>query len=445
MCHCRGVEYKFFTLILAKLSYSTMNEAFLHFLWKNGLFQTPLTECRTGEPIEVVNPGQHNHDQGPDFFNARLRIGDTTWAGNVEIHLRASDWLRHNHQSDERYNNIILHVVGVNDVQINNQAGEPIPTAELKCPAPLLERYLFLMQTDKWLPCQSYISKIDSFVMTQWFESLAIERIERKIEPISVIMQQTHNDWQESFYHAVAQSFGFRTNAQPFLMLARSLPLNVIAKHKNSLLQVEALLFGQSGLLPVEPVDEYVGLLQREYGHLRLKYSLTPIQTQVWKFARMRPGNLPTVRIAQFAMLVYRSSALMSKLMDCADLEAVYKLFAVGVSDYWLTHYVFGKESARRNKHLGAEAINLLTINAFVPFMFYYGKTVSNADITDRAIQWLEQVPAESNHIIAQWKKFGVEPHCALESQALLQLADAYCERRRCLSCRVGRQVMTIR
>lgn len=420
-----------------------MNEDFLHFLWKNGLCQTPITECYTGEVIEVINPGQHNHDQGPDFFNARIRIGNTIWAGNVEIHQRSSDWARHRHQTDERYDNIILHVVGQNDSPVKDTHGNLIPTAEIKCPDELLQRYMFLMQTEKWLPCQSFINKVDPFVMIQWYESLAVERISDKTDAIATNLQLTKNNWEESFYYTVAQSFGFKTNAQPFLMLAQSLPLNVIAHHKDSLVQVEALLFGQAGLLPSEPSDEYTAMLLREYKHLKLKYSLEPIPGQMWKFARMRPVNMPTIRIAQFASLIHKSSALLSKMVECEHVDDVVKLFSTDVSDYWHTHYIFGKESVRRDKNLGKASLYLLVINAFVPFMFHYGKNVCKPDLVDRAMAWLEDVPAEKNNILSQWAEFGISPKCALESQALIQLSNNYCKKHKCLSCRIGRQVMS--
>ena len=420
-----------------------MTEDFLHFLWKNGLYSTPLTECYSGSTVDVLNPGLHNRDQGPDFFNARIRIGDTVWAGNVEIHLRSSDWLRHRHQTDSHYNNVILHVVGQNDAEIRDHNGQLIPAVEIHCPADLLDRYQFLMTTDRWLPCQSYIADIDRFVMQQWYESLAVERLEQKISVIADNLRLTNNNWEESFYYTVAQSFGFKTNSQPFLMLAQSLPLNVIAHHKNSLTQVEALLFGQAGLLPEQPTDDYTQLLLREYNHLKIKYKLEPIPCHVWKFARMRPGNLPTVRIAQLASLISKSSALLSKMVECQKVDDVKKLFATSVSDYWLTHYVFGKTSARKDKNLGDSSLNLLVINAFVPFMFHYGKSIGKPELTDRAMQWLEDVPDEKNTIISQWKKFGVTAQCALESQALIQLSNSYCQKRRCLACRIGRQVIS--
>ena len=421
-----------------------MSEDFLHFLWKNGLYQMPLTEFYSGESIEVLNPGLHNRDQGPDFFNARIRIGQTVWAGNVEIHLRSSDWLRHRHQTDDHYNNVVLHVVGQNDAEIRNQAGQLIPATEMRCPQSLLERYQFLMRTDRWLPCQSYIADIDPFVMQQWYESLTVERLECKTAAIAENLRLTQNNWEESFYYTVAQSFGFKTNAQPFLMLAQSLPLNVIAHHKNSLTQVEALLFGQAGLLPAEPADDYTQLLAREYNHLKIKYRLDPVPSHVWKFARMRPGNLPTVRIAQLASLISKSSALLSKMVECQTVDDVKRLFATSVSDYWLTHYVFEKPSARKDKNLGESSLNLLVINAFVPFMFHYGKSIGKAELTNRALQWLEDVPAEKNTIISQWEKFGIKAKCALESQALIQLANCYCQKKQCLKCRVGRQVMVV-
>lgn len=420
-----------------------MNEDFLHFLWKNGLYKTPLSNCYTNELVEVILPGQHNFDQGPDFFNARIKIGSTIWAGNVEIHQRSSDWKRHKHHLDKAYGNIILHVVGKNDEKIIGSNGELIPVVELDCLPELYNRYMFLMQTQKWLPCQSFIADVNPFVMEMWYESLAIERISDKIDTIVSSLKFTKNNWEESFYYIVAQAFGLKANAQPFFMLAQSLPLNVLAHHKNSLVQVEALLFGQAGLLPSQPSDDYTTLLNREYLHLKQKYSLQPIETHLWKFARMRPASLPTIRIAQFAMLIHKTSGLLSKIVDCKSIGDIKKFFDLGVSEYWLTHYIFGKETINKRKNIGQLALSTIIINAFVPFIFHYGKSVGKSQLADTAIEWLEQLPGEVNQILAQWQTFGVEAKSALESQALIQLTNCYCQKRRCLYCRVGRQVLS--
>jgi hypothetical protein len=422
-----------------------MNEDFLHFLWKNGLYQASLTEVKTGEPIEVINPGQHNQDQGPDFFNARIKIGNTLWAGNVEIHLKASDWLKHKHQNDKNYDTVILHVVGQNDMEIIRSDGNPIPSTEIKCPKELLEKYLFLMQNHQWMPCQTFIKRIDQFIFVQWLETLMIERLNNKILFIDERFKGTKHHWEETFYQVMAFAFGFKTNAPPFLMLAQSLPLSVLAKHKNQLLQIEALLFGQAGLLPIEPVDNYSTLLVREYRHLAHKYQLTPLSGQLWKFAKMRPGNFPTIRLAQFAALIYQSSALMSKVMECKKTDDIRTLFQLKTSEYWEQHYQFGKPSDKKIKTFGDEAFHLITINSVIPFMFFYGKMLGKPDISERAVEWLEQLPSEKNHIINNWAGEGINARNALESQALIELTNNYCKHKRCLNCRVGNQVMVHR
>lgn len=422
-----------------------MNEDFLHFLWKNGLYIDELSEVNSGDSIEVINPGQPNRDQGPDFFDARIKIGKTLWAGNVEMHVKASDWMKHKHQADERYDNIILHVVGEADTAIQRKSGEAIPTIELKCPRDVMERYLFLMQNHHWMPCQSYITRIDGFIFNQWLETLMIERLNEKTSFIASLFQANNQHWEETFYQVMANAFGFKTNSQPFLMLSQSLSLTTLAKHKNQLLQIEALLFGQAGLLPNEPVDDYTGLLLREYKHLANKYQLQPLSGQLWKFARMRPGNFPTIRLAQFAALIYQSTALMSKVLECDTIQQLHVLFHPVLSDYWVNHYQFGKITDDKIKTFGDEAFQLVAINSVIPFMFYYGKMLGKPEICDKAIDWLEQLPAEQNHLITDWSHEGIDAHNALESQALIQLTNNYCKHRRCLNCRIGNQVMVHR
>lgn len=422
-----------------------MNEELLHFLWKRMLFSQPLTDCVTGAKIEVLNPGQHNHDQGPDFFDARIKIGDVTWAGNVEMHVKASDWQKHHHQTDSRYDSIVLHVVWQNDQPVCRASGELIPTVELSCSDDMRQRYQYLMQTRDWLPCESFVAKINSFVMAQWRQRLAIERIEDKTKVVAELFAATNNNWEETFYQLLARTYGLKVNAEPFVLMAQSLPLNVVARHKHNRLQVEALVFGQAGLLPDNPTEEYTQLLVREHTFLRHKYNLTPIDANVWKFARMHLSNTPPVRLAQFAALIYESSSLMSKIVECEHIAEIKKYFDADISDYWHTHYNFGKESKRAIKGIGNFTFNILVINAIVPFMFYYAKSLAKPHLIDRALSWLEQILPEDNNIIRSWTNVGVECENASDSQALIQLTNCYCKQRRCLHCAIGNQVMVHR
>jgi hypothetical protein len=407
------------------------------------LFTQAALKTTTGEPVEVQRAGEQNTDAGPDFFNATIRIDDTTWAGNVELHLKSSAWNQHRHQHDKDYQNIILHVVYEDDEPVYASNGRLIPTLELKglFDETLWLRYNELMLNSSWVPCDKQLKTIDSFTIDNWLERIVIERLERKADGVQQLLDRTNNHWEESFYIALARNFGFKLNALPFEMLAQSLPQIYLAKHKDNLFQLEALLFGQAGFLD-EAQDEYQQQLHQEYGFLRKKYGLTPIEKHLWKFLRLRPQNFPTIRLAQFAVLVQQSLHLFSKVLECEKLHQLSVLFETQVSTYWLSHYSFGKTTKPITKTFSQTSIDNIIINTIVPFLFVYGQKQGDEQYKDRAMAFLSGVKAEKNTIINHWETAGIKAESALQSQGLLQLKNDYCAQKHCLSCGIGHYLL---
>ena len=420
-----------------------MKEDFLHFIWKNRLFQSDSLQTEEGEHIQIVNPGRHNTNAGPDFFDARIRIGETLWAGNIEIHLKASDWNRHGHQNDPVYRNTILHVVAISDLQVYNDTGVVVPALVIRWPEWIANNYEMLIRSQDWIGCASRLYQVDPFRIKFFLNGVLIERLNQKIEAISKVLKDTREDWGETFYCILARGFGLKENALPFEMMARSLPQSILARHHDSLFQLEALLFGQAGLLGDELFgDDYYLELRSEYRFLAMKYGLKPISGHLWKFMRMHPGNFPTIRIAQFAALIHHSQGLFSAVIEAANLDDLKKLFSLTASRYWNDHYSFNKPSINREKVFGDQIFSLIVINVVVPFYFLFGESQNKLILKDRALEILEQMPAENNRLINRWGEAGVEAANALESQALLQLQRNYCEPRRCLDCTIGHKII---
>ncbi len=422
----------------------TMQEALLHFVWRTRRFDYANLHTTEGEAVEIITTGTHNTHAGPDFFDARIRIGNTLWAGNVEMHLLASEWEVHRHSDDRAYDNVVLHVVWEEDRPILRKNGERIPCIELKkrLPAKLLKTWRELLHNEHWIPCQHHFHRVPDITRQLWLDRLMVERLEAKTGAILECLERNHQHWEETFYQFLARNFGVRVNTEPFEALARSLPLKLLAKHKNSLFQIEAMLFGQAGLLEGPFTDDHPQRLQQEYAFLQRKYGLQPLPGSTWKFLRMRPANFPSLRIAQFAVLIHQSAHLFSKVLAIRSLTEVENMFDVRLAGYWQTHYVFEKASAKRTKTLGKTAIHLLVINTLAPFLFVYGKQKGEPALCDRALHLLESVPPESNHIIEGWERLGITPVSAAQTQALLQLKHGYCDQKRCLECAVGAEVM---
>jgi hypothetical protein len=420
-----------------------MKEDFLHFLWKNRLFEPLKPHTSESESVEIIQVGRHNIHAGPDFFDARIRIGKTLWAGNVEIHLKSSDWNRHGHQSDPLYGNTVLHVVAENDVPVKNYAGSVIPTIVITWPLWIEYNFKALMEKHDWVNCASQLYKIDPFRIRYFLNGLAIERLRQKIEVISTMLENSKGDWSETFYHFLARSLGFRQNGDPFEMLARSLPLSVLQRHHQSIFQLEALLFGQAGLLNQEIVmDEYASLLRKEYEFLSQKYGIRPIAGHLWKFMRMHPLNFPTIRLAQFAAILHGSSGLFSAIMQLKNPDEYRLMFRSEISSYWNTHYTFIKSSKDQKKSMGEEAFRLILVNVIVPFLFLYGERLGKQEFKDRALRIMEELPAENNTIVRHWLSAGIQAFNALESQALIHLHHEYCEPKRCLECSIGQRLI---
>ena len=420
-----------------------MKEDFLHFIWKHKLYQHDSLFTEEGEPIQIVHPGRHNTNAGPDFFDARIRIGETLWAGNIEIHVRASDWNKHGHQNDPVYRNTILHVVAISDLPVFNDLAASVPVLVVKWPQWIEDNYEMLLKSHEWIGCASLLYQVDPFRIKFFLNGIVIERLKQKIDTISKMLSDTKEDWGETFYCMLARNFGLKENALPFEMVARSLPQSVLARHHDSLFQIEALLFGQAGLLGDELFgDEYYLELRKEYRFLAVKYGLRPIAGHLWKFMRMHPGNFPTIRLAQFAALIHSSKGLFSAVIEANNLEDLQKLFMVKASDYWDSHYNFNKPSVNRKKVFGNQIFSLIVINVVVPFYFLFGESQNKLILKDRALEILEQMPAENNSAMNRWAGAGVVAANALESQALLQLQHNYCEPRKCLDCTIGHKII---
>ncbi len=420
-----------------------MNEFFLHFLWKHRLFNSEAMVTTRGVPVEVISPGFLNSDAGPDFFNARVKIGDTIWAGNVEIHWRSSDWIKHKHQQDSAYDNVILHIVNEDDAVVLNSKGEAVECTCLRYPAVLENNYQNLMKATSWIPCADSIYDVPPITLQLWYHALLVERLQQKTGEITRLLEQNKNDWNETFYQMLARSFGFKVNAVPFELLAKAVPLSVLAKHKNDLFQLEALLFGCAGLLNEELVgDDYFLELRKEFSFLYKKYKLKAVEGHLWKFLRLRPVNFPTIRIAQFAKLIHQSTALFSRLIEMGELNDVRKLFLLNPSEYWDTHYKFNKASRKQRKHLGESSFYNLVINTIVPFLFVYGDYYQKQELKDLALEYMEKIPVEKNAIIEKWHELGVSAQTAFESQALIQLKNSYCNAKKCLNCPVGMKLI---
>jgi hypothetical protein len=425
-----------------------MKEEFLHYLWKYSLYNADSLTDSDGKRITVIHPGEYNRDAGPDFFNSRLLIGDTIWAGNVEIHARSSHFVLHGHQTDPAYNNVILHVVAENDRKVFNERGEEILTSEIKFDETLYEKYLALVNNPYVIACQGEFSKVDRILIRQWLGSLVVERLQEKSEMILRIMDETGNDWDETFYRLLSRYFGFRVNTEPFEMLARAIPFRIIRKHADNRFQIEALLFGTAGMLEEGLFkdalsDDYYRSLIKEYRILASKYSLQSLDGWIWKFSRLRPANFPTLRISQLASMLSVSGGLFSKVTEANDVRGLNKLFEVSASEYWDDHFVFGRKSRKSKKNTGSQTTDILLINAVIPAIFVFGRSRDRQDICERALDFLEGIEAEDNKIISEWKIAGMNVASAFDSQALIQLRNEYCRNRKCLSCRIGNKIIS--
>lgn len=425
-------------------------ERLMHYVWQYRLIPADELVTVDGRRITVLDPGRHNTDSGPDFFNAKIRIGDRTWAGDIEMHVRASDWHRHHHDGDPAYDSVILHVVDSDDRPIQRHNGEVIPQMTMHCSPQFHERYSQLVdRSDIDLPCATELSAIHPLHLNSWIAALAYERAYAKADTLLALLETLSGDWEQAAYITLARALGFSINSDPMQRLAQSMPLPFLRKHSDSLTSVEALLFGQAGLLPDRPgADSYAARLISEYTFLAHKFSLRPLTSPGWKMGRMRPANLPHRRIATLAAYVAGDFRIVRRLLDAPTPEDAITLLRTSLTGYWAQHYTFNAPAADSEQTAVAMSRNaaiILVINVAIPLLIAYGTRHGDEAMTRRAFEWLQQLPPESNSIITRFAAAGIKARDAFTSQALIQLRRRYCETHSCLYCRIGHRLLTAR
>lgn len=413
-------------------------EQLLHYLWKHKIF--PLRELRTTTelPVEVIDAGLPNMNSGPDFFNAKIKIDGTLWVGNVEIHTCASDWYRHGHDKDKAYDSVILHIVQNVDSEVFRTDGQKIPQMQLCCPEYIRKNFDELQQADRYPVCRDIIKNLSKLTIHSWMSALQTERFQQKAEQVEKRLERCDGNWEDAFFVTLARNFGFGLNGDAFEQWAEMIPFRAVDKHRDSLFQIETIFFGQAGLLEEDINDDYYRRLQKEFAYLRHKFDLRVIDASVWRFLRLRPGNFPHVKIAQLAFLYYQERALLSRVMEADNVKQVKAILRSRVSEYWETHYHFYDVSPRRTKFLSDSSLNLILINTVVTFLYSYGRFKGDEHLCERAATFLEELKAENNYIIRMWNETGLKIDNAADSQALIQLKKEYCDRKRCLYCRIG-------
>lgn len=411
-----------------------MREEFIYYLWENRLLSIDL-KTTDGDEIKVVSVGNRNFDSGADFVNARIKIGGTLWAGQVEIHVRASDWFRHKHQYDDNYNNVILHVVYECDTDKLR-----IPTLEIKDKfnQSLLLNYNKFINSKSWIPCGDFIGGVQGFTVISWLDRMLVEHLENECADLNFRLQNNNYDWELTFYQRLMRYFGFKVNNDSFEYLSKILPLNLLLKHIDNEVYVESMLFGCAGFLEKDFEEAYPSLLKREFKMLRSKFGLKVMPVSNWKFLRLRPPNFPTIRIAQIANIIINNGNMFSKIRDSVNLNDIAELFDVELNSYWDNHFQFDKVSkVEKKKTLGKAAVDSVMINAIIPMLFHYGHFHSLESYKEKSMAYLEQIEAEDNVIIRNFNSCGLMLQNAFHTQALLFMYKYYCRRRRCLECRI--------
>ena len=416
-----------------------MKEDFLHYLWKFGKFDTSNLKTSKNQSLLIQHPGQYLQLAGPDFFNAQLVIDNQKWAGNVEIHLRSSDWYLHKHEQDVAYDSIILHVVLEHDSEILRKDNAEIPVLELKyyTAKETLQQYQSLMFPKSWIYCEKQLAAVDDFILQNWLERLFFERLERKSTPIETALKETNQDWEAVLFWMLARNFGLNTNGESFYNAARSIPFSVIRKESFEAENLEALLLGGAGLLDGEKEDQYFHALKSRFAYLSKKYKIENHCIVPVQFFKHRPDNFPTIRLAQLAGLYVLHKNLFSRIILVDSLKEIYQLLNVSVSTYWKTHYQFDRESPKKSKALSKSFIDLIVINTIVPIGFAYAKS-QGKEIAENGIVLLQEVAAENNAVVNKFGSFGIHAVNAFQSQSLLQLKSDYCNKGKCLDCAIG-------
>ena len=417
-----------------------MTERLLQYIWQFQYFNKKELQLSSGESLQILHPGQWNLHQGPDFLQAAIKIEETRWIGNIELHVRTSDWFLHAHQHDKNYRNVILHVVWVDDLEAG-RSNIPILSLQDKVPKMLLNQYEDWMKNSFFIPCGHNIATINSIIWESWKERLLAERLQRKTRTIQTCLDQCSHHWEETFWWLLARNFGIKVNAEAFETVAKSLPVNILVRHKNQINQLEALLLGQAGLLEKKFDETYPVMLQKEYRFYKNKYKLQTIREPV-HFLRMRPENFPTIRLAQLAMLIHESSHLFSRVLEMESVTGIKELLAVTANDYWHYHYRPDETAPFKPKKLGEQMVNNIIINTIVPIIFAFGDLHGKNMYKEKAIKWLEEISAETNSITEKFTKSGIISKNAFDTQSILELKNAYCDKRRCLDCAVGNSLL---
>lgn len=419
-----------------------MKESILHFVWQLQKFNKLDLQSALGESVEVFSIGNHNSDAGPDFLNAKIRIGKITWSGHVEIHVNSSDWNHHGHQKDPAYDNVILHVVWKNDIPIKRKDEKPIPTIELngRVSLSMLGKCKSLINSPHTIPCSDQIVKANGMDIFSMQQQAAIERLNNKSSFVFELLEQNKMDWEETTYQLLAKNFGFKINSDSFLNLSKQLPLKILKKHSENILQLESLLFGVAGMLNEAPKDDYHSALMNEYAFLSKKYNLegSELHTHLWKYLRLRPGNFPAVRISQLAALLNKHPHIFDLFAGFDDAKQLSKILRLAPSDYWKSHYNFGKSSIKTLNGMGKNSIENLLINTAVPLLAAYSQYTDESKYMDKALSILESINPEKNKITRMWEELEVSIGNSFESQALIELHNNYCLKKRCLSCKIG-------
>ena len=426
-------------------------ERLLHYVWKNRLMPSEGLLTTAGEAVQILSVGLHNKDAGPDFFNADVMIDGEDWMGNVEIHTKSSDWMRHGHDKDKAYNNVVLHVVEQVDAEVFTEAGRQVPQLKIEVPKYVVDNYEQLQAYEDHPPCYDYAAKVPKIISKQWIQRLCEERLERKAAEVVQRLEYCEFDWERVLFITTARAFGFGLNGDAFEEWARSVPYGGAAKHRDDAFQVEALFFGQMGMLDPSCLkedqllrlqdDTYYQRLSAEYKFLANKFQLTPIGAHKWKFLRLRPQNFPTVRMAQFAALYCSQKLSLSAVIDAAEVKDLHKLLEAEVSEYWQRHYSFCTEEHERTTcQMQKQSLDLLVLNAIIPTLYAYARYRNSKKLMDKTLAWLYSMAPENNKYTRQWQEAGLSIETAVMSQALIQLSTRYCERRDCLRCQLGYQ-----
>jgi len=421
-----------------------MKEEFLHYVWQHRHYDFRNLKTSWGQQLNVVFPGYHNHDAGPDFLQAVVTIDDVRWVGSVEIHCRSSDWLRHRHQEDDKYKSVILHVVYEHDVEIPLDENEIVPTLELKerIPKEMFLRYESLMKVPDLLLCRSQSHNVDSLIIQSQLSEVLIERLTRRQNGFQNTLMCCQSDWNELIYRVMAVGFGCKKNGTAFELLAQSLPYRIVRSHLASRLQVYALVFGQSGLLDVEESDEYAGRLRYEYDYLRYKYQLSPIGAHQWNWLRLRPQNFPPLRLAQFAQMLFETGNALSDKVLKAGMTTLQSWLSLAPDEYWQTHYMFGKNSPKHASGMGETVVNSLIINVVVPVRFAYARFTGDDDLQEDALGLLERVPYEDNKVTRLFTDSAFPCRSAYDSQAQIEQMECFCTPKQCLKCAIGEKIV---